>query len=168
MSEKGEQAEQAAAAKSGGGVMGLAILGVGSLAAAFATVYLLTPAAPASSAAACAPGETALTPPSPLVSSDLSYVELEEILITIGSEPATRYLKLKIAIVAQNKQVNFVKQSEPVLIDAFVNYLRSVELQDFENPAFYTDMRAQLARRAELVLGGAVTDGVLITEFLLR
>ena len=49
-----------------------------------------------------------------------------------------------------------------------MNYLRSVELSDFENPAFYAEMRAQLARRAELVLGGSVTDGVLITEFLLR
>ena len=55
-----------------------------------------------------------------------------------------------------------------VLIDAFTNYLRSVELTDFENPGFYSHMRDQLGRRSQLVLGGGVSDGVLITEFLLR
>ena len=55
-----------------------------------------------------------------------------------------------------------------MLIDAFNNYLRSIELADVEDPGFYPHMREQLARRAELVLGGTVSNGVLITEFLLR
>ncbi|MCI4643379.1 MAG: flagellar basal body-associated FliL family protein [Hyphomonadaceae bacterium] len=170
MAENDDQADQKPAGKSGGGVMGLAILAMGSLAAAFATVYMLTPATASENTnlAACAPGDTHLTPASHLVGADRSYVELPEILITIGSEPASRYLKLRLSVVTSKDKVNSVRDAEPVLVDAFVNYLRSVELSDFENPAFYTDMRAQLSRRAELVLGGAVADGVLITEFLLR
>jgi flagellar FliL protein len=62
----------------------------------------------------------------------------------------------------------WLTKAEPVLIDAFTNYLRSVELSDFENPDFYAHMREQLSRRSELVLGGGVSEGVLITEFLLR
>lgn len=168
MAEKDEQADTQAGGKSGGGVMGLVILAMGSLVAAFATVYLLTPSAESATTAACPTEHAEVIPASPLVEKDRAYVEMEEFLVTIGSEPATRYLKLNVSIVTSDNQVNFVKQSEPVLTDAFVNYLRSVELSDFENPAFYAEMRAQLARRAELVLGGSVTDGVLITEFLLR
>ena len=168
MADSGEHAEVETGGKSGGGVVGLVILAMGSLAAAFATVYLLTPSAQSATLAECPAGPGQPIPASPLVEKDRAYVEMDEFLVTIGSEPATRYLKLTVSIVTSNSEVNFVKQSQPVLTDAFVNYLRSVELSDFENPAFYAEMRAQLARRAELVLGGSVTDGVLITEFLLR
>ncbi len=168
MAEKDEQADAQTGGKSGGGVVGLVILAMGSLVAAFATVYLLTPTAESATIAACPTDLAEPIPASPLVEKDRAYVEMDEFLVTIGSEPASRYLKLTVSIVTSNSEVNFVKQSQPVLTDAFVNYLRSVELSDFENPAFYAEMRAQLARRAELVLGGSVTDGVLITEFLLR
>jgi hypothetical protein len=88
--------------------------------------------------------------------------------LTIGSAPATRYLKMKVAIISDRGDVPAVHDAEPVLIDAFTNYLRSVELSDFENPGFYSHMRDQLDRRSHLVLGNGVSDGVLITEFLLR
>jgi hypothetical protein len=71
-------------------------------------------------------------------------------------------------VVTDAEGTSMVQSAEPVLIDAFTNYLRSVELSDFENPDFYAHMREQLGRRSELVLGGGVSDGVLITEFLLR
>jgi flagellar FliL protein len=75
---------------------------------------------------------------------------------------------MKVSIVTDNSGAGMVTKAEPVLIDAFTNYLRSVELSDFENPDFYAHMREQLSRRSELVLGGGVSEGVLITEFLLR
>ena len=151
--------------KSGGGVVGLAILAVGAMTSSFATVYVLASDPP--TGAACTPVAAA---PSvdPIAQEDQSYVELRDILITIGSEPATRYLKMKIAIVTENEDADMVEKAEPVLIDAFTNYLRSVEVADFENPDFYAHMREQLGRRSQLVLGGGVSQGVLITEFLLR
>tara|TARA_R110000787_G_scaffold102192_5_gene208126 strand:+ start:47863 stop:48387 length:525 start_codon:yes stop_codon:yes gene_type:complete len=155
-----------AGAKSGG-VVGLALLAVGALATSFATVYFLTPSAPIAAAPACAPGESATVAESS-IKPNQSYVELRDILVTIGSEPATRYIKLKIAIICDSASTSTVTDAEPVLIDAFTNYLRSVELTDFENPGFYSHMRDQLGRRSQLVLGGGVSDGVLITEFLLR
>lgn len=152
--------------KAGGGMLGIALLAVGALASSFATVFFLSPAT-VPDAPVCEATESA-TPAAAAIKENQSYVELRDILITIGSAPATRYLKMKVAIISDNGDAPAVHDAEPVLIDAFTNYLRSVELSDFENPGFYSHMRDQLDRRSQLVLGNGVSDGVLITEFLLR
>jgi flagellar FliL protein len=156
---------QTSGKKSGGGFVGLAILAVGAMTSSFATVYVLASDPPTGPACPVVDTGPAIEP---IAQQDQTYVELQDILITIGSEPATRYLKMKVSIVTDNSGAGMVTKAEPVLIDAFTNYLRSVELSDFENPDFYAHMREQLSRRSELVLGGGVSEGVLITEFLLR
>lgn len=167
MADSEETADAKPAGKQGGGVFGLAVLAVGSFATTLATVFLLTPEGSASTAP-CPTVTEATAPAPPAVDLNRDYVDLEELIVTIGSAPATRYLKMNIAVVTKKGNAGQVKDAQPVLIDAFVNYLRAVELEDFEDPGFYAEMREQLARRAELVLGGSVADGVLITEFLLR
>lgn len=165
------EATEEAPSKSSGGFMGIIILAVAALISALGTVYILTPSAqPVVTAAAgeCEPAMLTSSALKPLATEDQTYVELEEVLITIGSTPATRYLKMNVMIVTDKDGASKVKKAEPVLRDAFIVYLRSVELQDFENPNFYSQMRDQLARRAELVVGGSVARGVLVTEFLLR
>ena len=129
--------------KSGGGIAGLLIVAAASLASSFGLFYFLTPPAPPP-AAPCPPAGTE------------------------AAAPADRYLKLNIAIVTGKDKAAAVKQAEPMLIDAFNNYLRSIELKDLEDPGFYPHLREQLARRSELVVGSAASNGVLITEFLLR
>jgi flagellar FliL protein len=162
-----DQAEPAAKASSGGGgMMGLLMIGGASLVSSFGHVYLLTPQK-AAEATACAPAEAAATV-EPIVQADQVYVPLDEMLITVGSSPANRYLKLNISVITTDASTAAVEEAKPVLIDAFNTYLRSIELKDFEDPGFYPRMREQLARRAELVLGSGVSNGVLITEFLLR
>lgn len=164
------EATEEAPSKSSGGFMGIIILAVAALISALGTVYILTPSAQpvVTAAGECEPAMLTSTALKPLATEDQNYVELEEVLITIGSTPATRYLKMNVMIVTDKDGASKVKKAEPVLRDAFINYLRSVELQDFENPNFYSQMRDQLARRAELVVGGSVARGVLVTEFLLR
>ncbi|MCH9751818.1 MAG: flagellar basal body-associated FliL family protein, partial [Alphaproteobacteria bacterium] len=97
-----------------------------------------------------------------------TYTPVQEILITIGNAPATRYLKMQVSVATEKSAAKDVKSAETALIDAFLLYLRSVEVSDFEDPHFYNHMREQLARRADLVLGDGVSKGVMITEFLLR
>jgi flagellar FliL protein len=155
------------AKKGSGGLIGLLMLGAASLASSFGLFYFLTPA-PVNAAAACAAAETTPEPVAPLASAGQTYVPVKEILITVGRAPATRYLKMNVSIATDSSGAQAVKDAEPVLIDAFNTYLRTIELEDFENPAFYSNMREQLARRSELVLGNTVSKGVLITEFLLR
>jgi flagellar protein FliL len=151
----------AAAAKPAGGMIGLIILGAAALGSSFGIVYFLTPppAVPAEQDAAVV---------EPAIKADQTYVQMQEILITVGSAPATRYLKMNVSVITETGNVEAVQAAEPVLVDAFNTYLRSLEMKDFEDPGFYPRMREQLARRSELVLGSGVSDGVLITEFLLR
>ena len=155
-----------APAKSAGGLMGLLILGAASLGSSFGLVYLLTPP-PAVATAACTPDDHSADI-APTAKADQAYMELQEMLITVGSAPANRFLKMNISVITDSANSSAVHAAEPVLIDAFNTYLRSIEMKDFEDPSFYPRMREQLARRSELVLGSGVSNGVLITEFLLR
>ena len=169
MADKAEAAEDTKKSKSGG-LMGLIILAAGCATSAFATVYILTPSAPAGSALACTPGANHDTAPVelPAIRQDYIYEEIPEIVVSIGSGSSTRYLKMQLSIITNKENASSVHKSEVLLQDAFTNYLRSVELSDFEDPAFFPHLREQLGRRSELVLGHTASDGVLITEFLLR
>ena len=163
--------------KKSGGMMGMIALVFAAIGGSFGATYLLTPDAPAPSALtaeygadaeACPPEQKKYAEPKKRAAENQEFVELEEFLITIGSAPASRYLKMQVSIITDKEAAKYVKEAEPILVDAFINYLRSVELSDFEDPGFYPNMRQQLSRRSELVVGAAVSDGVLITEFLLR
>jgi flagellar FliL protein len=147
--------------------MGMIILGAASLGSSFGLVYLLTPP-PAAATAACEAGEHDEASIAPVVKANQIYVELPELLITVGSAPANRFLKMHVSVITDSSNTAAVEAAEPVLIDAFNTYLRSIEMKDLEDPGFYPRMREQLARRSELVLGSGVSNGVLITEFLLR
>lgn len=150
-----------------GGMLMMILLAIVCGAGSFSAMFFLTPAE-AADAAVCVPGESAEYRAEPLATDDQAYVELKETLITIGNEPATRYVKMKAVVVTDKSHISDVKKAEPMLMDAFVSYMRSLELSDFESASFYPRLRQQLAHRSELVLGGDVSQGVLITEFLLR
>lgn len=168
MSDKAEAKSEEAAPSSGGiGMMGLLVLGLACAATSFASVYFLAPA-PTLAEAATVEAEYVPAEKPEDKKKDLTYTPVQEILITVGSAPATRYLKMQLAVATDKADAKKVKPVESQLIDAFLLYLRSVELNDFEDPAFYKHMREQLGRRADLVLGDGIVEGVLITEFLLR
>lgn len=165
-SEDGE----ASAPKGAGGIVGFAVLGVAALATSFGVNFLLFGGDDSEKQACMASEHVAEEKhqPAVLAQEDQYYAELPEILITVGSAPATRYLKMNVSIVTHRDGTRAIEDAEPMLIDAFNTYLRVLELDDFEDPAFYAHMKDQLSRRAELVVGGDVANGVLITEFLLR
>jgi len=168
MAAETDQAQAESASDSGGGMIKFAMIGLVSAAASFGAVFFLAPSGTAE-VPGCVPAEShAGFTPDPLAREDQAYTEIGEILITIGNEPASRYVKIKTAIVTDKANAGNVKKAEPMLTDAFISYLRSVELADFESASFYPRLREQLSRRAELVLGGEVSRGVLVTEFLLR
>lgn len=156
------------APKSGIGMVGLLVLGLACATTSFASVFFLAPSpAPAVT-------ETVKTEPDyvpekkPASAKAQTYTPVQEILITVGAAPATRYLKMQVSVATDKGKSKDVEAAETALLDAFLLYLRSVEISDFEDPNFYNHMREQLSRRADLVLGDGVSNGVMITEFLLR
>ncbi|MEO9968479.1 MAG: flagellar basal body-associated FliL family protein [Hyphomonadaceae bacterium] len=149
------------------GMMGFVIMGVAAMAGSFGVSYMNKPDVQLDMAA-CSPEDGAHAEAPPLIDKDLVYVDLPDILTTIGSEPATRYLKMNVTVATNKPGESSVIESKLVIMDAFISYLRSVELSDFEDPGFYGHMREQLAHRSEIILGASAAEGVLITEFLLR
>lgn len=170
MAKSGKPEESAEApAKSGGGMIGMIVVGVAAVASSFGVSYAFggTSAAPATECDAAMMEKAAYVEPKPDKSNQV-HIEMPEILITIGSSPAERYLKMNVSVATSKDSSKMVKDNKAVLIDAFVGYLRSIEVADFEDPRFFSIMRDQLSHRSELVLGAPNSDGVLITEFLLR
>jgi flagellar FliL protein len=161
-------AEAEAPPKSGLNMVGLIVLGLACATTSFASVFFLAPS-PAPVTAVAEAAEPEYVPEEkPASAKSQTYTPVQEILITIGNAPATRYLKMQVSVATEKSKAKDVKSAETALIDAFLLYLRSVEVSDFEDPNFYNHMREQLARRADLVLGDGVSKGVMITEFLLR
>jgi flagellar FliL protein len=154
-------------AKGGGqSLFGLIIIVVAAFAAAFGTTYLLGGGSDittlnVNTATQAEPAKAEKT-------EEYTYVELPEIIITIGSEPADRFLKINLSIISTKDGAKSVTERSPVLIDSFNMYLRAIELASFEDPGFYSKLREQLTYRSELILGAETSKGVLITEFLLR
>lgn len=149
------------------GMAGLAMLAVAAMAGSFGISYFTAAAAP-EPAETCSVEDTAHIEKAAVPDKDLAFVPLPDILTTIGSEPATRYLKMNVTVATHKDSTRTVDENKLVIIDAFISYLRSVELTDFENPDFYGHMREQLAHRSKIILGPDVSEGVLITEFLIR
>lgn len=155
--------------KGGIGMMGLIVLGLACATTSFASVYFLAPAPAATTVSAESSEDEGYAAPDKSADKvDFEYTSIQEILITVGHAPATRYLKMQVSLATDKSDTKLVKSNEVALVDAFLLYLRSVKVEDFEDPAFYKHMREQLGRRADLVLGDGVAKGVLITEFLLR
>ena len=149
------------------GMIGFVIMGAAAMAGSFGVSYMNKPDVQLETAA-CSPKEGVHAEAPALIDKDLVYVDLPDILTTIGSEPATRYLKMNVTVATNKPGESSVIESKLVIMDAFISYLRSVELSDFEDPGFYGHMREQLAHRSEIILGASAAEGVLITEFLLR
>lgn len=160
--------EAEAAPKSGLNMMGLIVLGLACATTSFASVFFLAPSPAPVTTVAAATEPVEAPKEKPATAKNHTYTPVQEILITIGHAPATRYLKMQVSVATDKTMAKDVKSAETALLDAFLLYLRSVEVSDFEDPNFYNHMREQLARRADLVLGDGVSKGVMITEFLLR
>lgn len=159
--------DAAQSAQSGGGLVGALLIGTIAAATSFATAFLSPSTGAASPLPEGQPQGKAMAA-SPKRSVEAAYVDLPELLVTIGAEPADRYIKMRVTLVVDTSSIKQVEAAEPMLLDAFTTYLRSVDPSDFEDPSFYGQMRNQLGARAQLVVGASSAQGVLITEFLLR
>ena len=49
-----------------------------------------------------------------------------------------------------------------------MGYLRALRVEQIEDAAFMAQMRAQLLRRAQLILGAENIHSILITDFLVQ
>lgn len=150
------------------GFVPLALLSVSAVASSFAGVYLFGGQSAPQNTLSCPTESPTRYRNESLVDKDMDYVSLGELTVSVGGGTSSRFVKLEISVITPNGKTKDVESAAAILLDAFSDYLRSVNPADFEDPAFYPRMKQQLARRAEIILGPPGSHGILITEFLLR
>ena len=153
--------------KSGPGLVSQIIIAMALGAASFVTVYMLPDRANAASEMK-AKTEHTVDPLDGVFPSqtDLTYIKLDDLTLTLGD--LDRILKIGITLEVIDTGELYVDPSDPLLRDAFTGYLRSLRTEQIEDASFMVQLRAQLLRRAQLVLGTDTIHGVLITDFLVR
>ena len=155
--------------KKSSGFMSQILMAVALGAASFATVYFLPREEPPM--AVCEMQETVenthkeFEPPS---LDEIVFVELKPLLVSLGTSADGHHLKIGLTLEAREGHEYDIEHAEPKLRDAFTGYLRAVSVTQLEDPAAMVRLRAQLLRRAKVILGTDTVHGVLITDFLVR
>ncbi|MDB2438738.1 flagellar basal body-associated FliL family protein [Hellea sp.] len=154
------------APKKKGGVVGSFVTLVALGAASFGTVFMLpgnnqAPMASYNEESSHHGHEAKLD-----LTEDTSYLELTP--LTISLQDDARILKIGITLETLEGEEDYIDPNDPKIRDAFVGYLRALRLEQIEDAAFMAQMRAQLLRRAQLILGAENVRGILITDFLVR
>lgn len=171
--EKAESADSAdaetaipAEPKKKGKLLGAIVTPLILAAVSFGTVYLLPSSEQQVSANTnSSPAVTAKTPHD-FMPTDLEIVEMNEFVVSIRDDK--NILRMRLALEVPKDVRGEVEANDLRLRDAYMGYLRAVEVEELQDPAFLPQLRAQLLRRSKLVLGPDKVAGVLITDFLIR
>ncbi len=156
-----------APAKSGGGIISKAALVIALGAASFATVFLLPRPEPVAIDTAHAEGGEHSTEDAKLdLTVDTAYLELNPLTISLQNDQLI--LRIGITLETLAGEEDYIDPNDPKIRDAFTGYLRALKPEQINDAAFMAQMRAQLLRRAQLILGPEVVHGILITDFLVR
>lgn len=168
--EVADQAESATApaqdSKKKGGILGAIVTPLIVGAVSFGTVFLL-PSPETDMSDGVSDAAAAETPSAhDFIPKNLGIVEMNEFVVSIRDDK--HILRMRVALEVPKDVLLEVDPNELRLRDAFMGYLRAVEISELQNPDFLPQLRAQLLRRSKLVLGQDKVAGILITDFLIR
>lgn len=109
-------------------------------------------------------------PDTPVVEAlpDIAFVPLETLVISLGSEPAGRYLHFTAQIEVTKAHQADVTLLLPRITDVLNGYLRAVEVADLEDPTALVRLRAQMLRRVQMVTGEGRVRDLLVTGFVIN
>ena len=166
---KGESPEGDDSPKSGkGGLIGALLTPLILGGVSFAAVFMLpSPTAPYDSDASEPSAEhepISDTYEKPDVKTDI--VSLDQMTLSINR--GQNILRINLALEVPSEKRETVNPADPRLRDAFMGYLRAVDIAGLEDAAFMPQLREQLLRRSKLVLGNETVTAILITDFLIR
>lgn len=149
--------------KSGGSVLGKLTLVIALGAASFGTVYTLPRISSDidTGAVETEPAEAKL-----MLELDTSYLELTPMTVSIQEDG--KILKIGITLEVLRGEEAYINPNDPKIRDAFMGYLRALRPEQIKDAAFMAQLRAQLLRRSQLILGSDVIADILITDFLVR
>ncbi|HXI87698.1 MAG TPA: flagellar basal body-associated FliL family protein [Parvularculaceae bacterium] len=101
------------------------------------------------------------------VPADVTYVNLDPIIVTLGEAARSKYLKITISLETSKDSEKNLDELTPRIRDTLNSYLRAVDEDDLSRPAAMARLRAQMLRRLRLVAPRDKIWDVLITDFVL-
>lgn len=99
---------------------------------------------------------------------DIVFVNLEPLVVTLGPNAQSNYLKISVSIETTHDHVKSVEHLTPRFRDVLNSYLRAVDEKDLVEPFAMTRLRAQMLRRLQIVASADAVADVLITDFVLN
>lgn len=115
-----------------------------------------------------APPETAAGQAGPEPMSDVAFVPVPPLVISLGPAAEGRHLRFAAELEVPSAHSAEVAALMPRVLDLLNTYLRAVELRQLEDPGALVILRAQMLRRLQIVTGEGRVRDLLITEFVLN
>ena len=104
----------------------------------------------------------------PSAMPDVSFVAIDPIVISLGTQTGARHLRFASQLEVQNPHGPDVSALLPRIVDVLNSYLRAVEVAQLEDPAALVRLKAQMLRRIQIVTGEGRVRDLLISEFVLN
>ena len=104
----------------------------------------------------------------PGLASDISFVALDPLVVSLGRGATNRHLKFSAQLEVSSAHLDEVTALQPRFLDVLNGYLRAVDARDVESPSSLGRLRAQMLRRVQVVAGEGRVRDLLITEFVLN
>ncbi|MEE9453351.1 MAG: flagellar basal body-associated FliL family protein [Paracoccaceae bacterium] len=101
-------------------------------------------------------------------SSDVAFIALEPLIITLGKYATSRHLRFRAHLEVYPAATADVEHLAPRILDVLNTYLRAISETELEDPASMNLLRAQMLRRVQVVVGEGKVKDLLITEFVLN
>ena len=100
--------------------------------------------------------------------ADVAFQPLDPIAVSVGSGGQGRQLRMGLVLEVTPAGAGQVAQLMPRLQDAILGYLRAVEPATLAEPTALLILRAQMLRRARMILGEDAVTNLLVTDFVLN
>jgi len=96
-----------------------------------------------------------------------AFVPLEPILVSFGRD-GKRHLRFQAQLEVTPGYESEVTSLLPRIADVLNGYLRAVNIEDVADPAALIQIRAQMLRRVQIVVGNDKITDLLVLEFVLN
>ncbi len=98
---------------------------------------------------------------------DTTFIPLDPMVISIGSQSSGRHLKFTAHLEVEKVFAGEVEYLKPRIMDTFNTYLQAVEISDLSKPSTMSRIKGQLLRRMQIVVGEGRVKNILIVEFVI-
>lgn len=110
----------------------------------------------------------AADPPLPMPDTDVAFVELPPLTISMGTMANLHHLRFRASLEVPPQYASEVETLAPRVLDVLNSYLRALQPEDIEAPGALIRLRSQMLRRLQMVAGEDRVSDLLVLEFVLN